>query len=111
MTGFYKGVRFQRGYGVGNTLKSLYRLSIPVMKAAAGVAKKQMLKTSIRVLRDVTRGKTLKNSLQTRLVPPGIRSNLKRKLRVKEKKSTGSTGQRKKRKSKVIQDIFQRHKL
>ena len=104
MSGFYRGRRFQRGYGLGNTLRSLFRMSIPVMKAAAKVGKKQLLKTSSKMLNDMSKGKTLKDTLRSRLVPPGIPVIGKRKVQSRERK-------KKRRGKKVMQDIFQRQKL
>ncbi len=62
----FAGVRYQKGHGLGNTVRRLSKMIIPEIKKNAKVVGKQALKTGINVVSDVMQGKSLKKSLKTR---------------------------------------------
>lgn len=119
MTSYYRGVRFQRGYGLGNTLKRLYRVSLPAVKLVSAVAKTKLLNTSANVLKDMARGKNLKDALRARLIPTGRRPQKVKKtrrtrsvppgVRVSAKKGKGPS--KKKKTTHTVRDIFHGRKL
>ena len=64
----YVGRYMQRGHGLGNMLRSLFRRALPFMKAAVP----HVLRTGANVVQDVVSGKTWKQAAIKR-VPEGLR--------------------------------------
>jgi hypothetical protein len=65
----YMGAASQRGHGLGNIIGSLFRRILPFLQRGAAVA----LRTGATVIDDVRGGKTVKDSLKSR-VPDGIKT-------------------------------------
>ena len=53
----FRGVRIQRGYGIGAIFKSLARYAIPLFKQGANVAGKRALQAATEVGQDILQGK------------------------------------------------------
>ena len=71
----YRGVPFQRGYGLGGTFKKFFNWAIPLIQKHAGPVIKQgittvgkrAIDTVADIARDVVDGKNLKTSVKERL--------------------------------------------
>ena len=64
---FRGGVSVQRGYGLGGFFKGLARSFAPVLKKGLVNVGKKALETGARVIKDASEGKSIKNSLKSRL--------------------------------------------
>lgn len=62
----YRGVYFQRGYGIGAFLKGLFRSALPIIKSGAQTVGKTALATGINVAKDYADGRDLKTALKSR---------------------------------------------
>jgi hypothetical protein len=62
---WYRGARFQRGYGIGGIFKSLARYAIPLFKQGAKVVGKRALQAATEVGQDVLQGKNVRESVKT----------------------------------------------
>jgi len=108
----FKGNRYQRGAGIGNILKGLFRMVLPLAKTAGKVIGKQALESGTDLLSDILKGDTVKSSLKRhgrqavgKLVDKGAK-RLVRKIqtgqglgvrRSKARKSIKAMGYRRKR--------------
>ncbi len=101
----FAGVRYQRGHGLGNTVRRLTKMMIPEIKKKAKVVGKHALHTGINVVSDMMQGKSLKTSVKKRAMesikhvvpkrgPPGQREN-KPKPKPKRSYKRNSTVKRK----------------
>ena len=72
---FYQGRRYQKGHGLGNILGSLFRAALPVLKKTAVGVGKDLLRTTVRqggkLVKDVARGNSFKQSLKKRTIEGG----------------------------------------
>lgn len=73
----YRGVPYQRGHGVGNFFKALYRGVMPLVKRGAQAIGKEAFISGVNVLKDVTQNKPFKESMRLRLGE--AKQSLKRK--------------------------------
>ena len=62
----FRGVRMQRGYGIGIIFKSLARYAIHLFKQGAKVVGKRALQAAAEVGQDVLQGKNVKESFKSR---------------------------------------------
>ena len=53
---YYQGSSFQKGYGFGGLFRSLFRAAVPLFKSGAKVVGKQLFRTGVDVLNDLSRG-------------------------------------------------------
>jgi len=64
----YSGTRYQRGHGLGNVLRSITRIVMPLIKSkAAQKVGKQALNTAVGVAMDAAKGNNVKKSLKRRV--------------------------------------------
>ena len=61
----FRGVRMQRGYGIGGIFKSLARYAIPLFKQGAKVFGKRALQAATEVGQDILQGKNVRESVKT----------------------------------------------
>ena len=64
----FTGLRYQRGHGLGNMLRALGKIALPVLKSGAKVLGKQALKTAAQVANDVASGAPIKKAVKKRVV-------------------------------------------
>jgi hypothetical protein len=62
----FEGSQFQRGGGLGNIFRGLFRFLLPVAKSAGKVIGKQALRTGAQIASDLVAGGDLKKVLKTR---------------------------------------------
>jgi hypothetical protein len=62
----FKGKRYQRGAGLGNILKSLFRMVIPLAKSAGKVMGKQALQSGKEIAGDLLSGENVRTTLEKR---------------------------------------------
>ena len=92
----FAGVRYQRGHGLGNTLRRLTKMALPVIKKNAKAIGKKVLETGINVVSDVAQGKSLKHAVKKRALeniklergPPGERVKKSRAKKGHKKQAT-----------------------
>ncbi len=88
----FAGARYQRGHGIGNTLRRLTKMALPEIKKNAKKVGKKVLATGINVMSDVMQGKSVRNSVKKRTAesvqemlpkrgPPGERIKSKPKTK------------------------------
>lgn len=102
----FTGVQYQRGHGLGNMLRSLTRLAVPLLKKGAKLVGKQALRTGIDIARDAAEGQNVKRAAKRRMSqglkelvmqrgsgfgPPGQRVKRRRSQSVSKKKKTKTT--------------------
>jgi hypothetical protein len=105
----YKGVRYQRGYGLGNVFKRFFKWIVPIIKEKAvpvlkDVGKKvgeSVISGTTNFARDALDGKDIKESAKTRFEE--TKNEIKSKI---EQRGEGIN----KRKKKLIRTISKRHK-
>ena len=61
----FRGVRIQRGYGIGGIFKSLARYAIALFKQGAKVVGKRALHAATEVGQDILQGKNARESVKT----------------------------------------------
>ncbi len=97
----FAGVRYQRGHGLGNTVRRLTKMMMPEIKKQAKTVGKHALNTGINVVSDVMQGKSLKKSIKKRAMdsikqvvpkrgPPGERVKKPKKKPKNSYKRTGT---------------------
>ena len=64
---FYKGLPWQKGYGLGGLLGSLARRFIPLLKPLAKSAGKKLLRAGTSIVSDIIDGEPVGDVLQARL--------------------------------------------
>jgi len=69
--GVFKGVRSQRGEGLGSFLGGIFRRVMPYIKSGASAIGSELLNTGIGLLRDTLNGKDAKASVQERVTTAG----------------------------------------
>ena len=105
----YKGVRYQRGYGLGNVFKRFFKWIVPIIKEKAvpvlkDVGKKvgeSVISGTTKFARDALDGKDIKESAKTRFEE--TKNEIKSKI---EQRGEGIN----KRKKKLIRTISKRQK-
>jgi len=105
----YKGVRYQRGYGLGNVFKRFFKWIVPIIKEKAvpvlkDVGKKvgeSVISGTTNFARDALDGKDIKESAKTRFEE--TKNEIKSKI---EQRGEGIN----KRKKKLIRTISKRQK-
>lgn len=68
----FKGVRMQKGYGLGSVLTSLLKTAIPTLKQGAKALAKTALKTGLQVAQDGLAGQNIKRSINKRFSQAGV---------------------------------------
>ncbi|GFW94798.1 uncharacterized protein TNCV_4248381 [Trichonephila clavipes] len=61
----YKGINFQKGYGIGGIFRRLFRAALPLVKGGKTI-EKEVLMTGSRVASDVLSGENFKEAVKTR---------------------------------------------
>ncbi|KAK6178088.1 hypothetical protein SNE40_012919 [Patella caerulea] len=64
----FTGSPYQKGYGLGSVLSSLFRVATPLLKSAAKTVGKKALTTGAQIFGDVLHGKNLKTSAKQHLL-------------------------------------------
>ncbi|GFU97056.1 uncharacterized protein TNCV_3347021 [Trichonephila clavipes] len=62
----YKGINFQKGYGIGGIFRRLFRAALPFLVKGVKTIGKEVLMTRSRVASDVLSGENFKESVKTR---------------------------------------------
>jgi len=92
----FRGRRYQRGHGIGNVLGGLFRRVVgflggrgmDFLKQNRQAAVSNLLKTGVNIVKDVSSGKKVKDTLKTR-IPEGIKQTASQlKFQSGDKKST-----------------------
>jgi hypothetical protein len=82
----YSGVVMQRGYGLGGIFKGLIRAVAPHVKSQLKNVGKQVLKTGLEVIGDVTEGGNIKTAVKRR-----SKENFLEYINPRKKQKTSST--------------------
>ncbi|GFT46960.1 uncharacterized protein F54H12.2 [Trichonephila clavipes] len=62
----YKGINFQKGYGIGGIFRRLFRAALPFLVKGGKTIGKEVLMTGSRVASDVLSGENFKEAVKTR---------------------------------------------
>ncbi|GFV84449.1 uncharacterized protein TNCV_5007131 [Trichonephila clavipes] len=62
----YKGINFQKGYGIGGIFRQLFRAALPFLVKGGKTIGKEVLMTGSRVASDVLSGENFKEAVKTR---------------------------------------------
>ncbi|GFT12058.1 uncharacterized protein TNCV_726451 [Trichonephila clavipes] len=62
----YKGINFQKGYGIGGIFRRLFRAALPFLVKGGKTIEKEVLMTGSRVASDVLSGENFKEAVKTR---------------------------------------------
>ncbi|GFY07393.1 uncharacterized protein F54H12.2 [Trichonephila clavipes] len=62
----YKGINFQKGYGIGGIFRRLFRTALPFLVKGAKTIGKEVLMTGSHVASDVLSGENFKEAAKTR---------------------------------------------
>ena len=62
----FHGSPYQRGAGLGNIFRNIFRFILPIAKSAGQTVGKQMLKTGADIATDVLAGKEFKDTIKVR---------------------------------------------
>ncbi|GFT21724.1 uncharacterized protein TNCV_2969771 [Trichonephila clavipes] len=62
----YKGINFQKGYGIGGIFRRLFRTALPFLVKGGKTIGKEVLMTGSRVASDVLSGENFKEAVKTR---------------------------------------------
>jgi hypothetical protein len=68
----FSGARMQKGHGLGNILRGLFRKIVPFIQRNAKAVGTRALKTGMEIADDVLEGRSLKESASKR-IPAGIK--------------------------------------
>ncbi len=60
----FRGAPYQRGAGLGNFFRALFRMAVPVIKSAAGHIGKEALTTGANIASDVIKGRPIVESIE-----------------------------------------------
>ena len=107
----FRGPVMQRGYGLGGFFKGLARSFAPILKQSIAHVGKKALSTGVKVVRDVSQGRNLKEAIKHRgkeslnEVVADIKSGVKQKL-ISRKRSSKGKGTTVNKKKKRRTDIF-----
>lgn len=93
---YYQGSIHQKGYGLGGIFRSFFRAAIPLFKSGAKAVGKQIFRSGVDLLGDVSKGEDIKIATKKRLKEAG--SVLTDKASTKVKAMIGSGKRNKKRK-------------
>lgn len=94
---YYQGSDIhQRGYGLGGLFRSFFRAAVPLFKSGAKAVGKQLFRSGVDLLNDVTKGEDVKVAAKKRLKEAG--NVLTDKASTKVKTMIGSGKRNKKRK-------------
>lgn len=97
---FYRGVSFQKGYGLGSVISRLFRAAFPFLVKGTKTLGKEALLAGSRVASDVLSGQNLKESVKTRSKESG--RNLTQKAVDRIQSMVGKGYKRKKKQTKRI---------
>ena len=95
----FRGVRYQRGHGLGNMLRSLTKFALPFLKKGVKAVGKQAMRTGMNIAQEAMQGQNIKTAAKRhlsqgltelvtqrgrgqttkRLGPPGERIHIKKK--------------------------------
>jgi hypothetical protein len=89
----FRGVRYQRGHGLGSIFSNLFRSAIPLFKRGSKYLGHEMLNTGLEIADDVIKGRSLKNSAKKRVREGGTRV-LNKTRRVIRRAMKGGGGRR-----------------
>ena len=60
----FAGARYQRGHGLGNMLRKLTQMALPLLKKGANAVGRQALRTGMDIARDAAEGQNMKRALK-----------------------------------------------
>ncbi|GBN18930.1 hypothetical protein AVEN_190190-1 [Araneus ventricosus] len=100
---FYRGTAYQSGYGgVGGLFRSFFRSAIPLFKSGAKAIGKQILKSGLDVMSDISRGDKPKQAAQRRFKEAGKILTDKAASKVKTMIGSGKRNKKRRRPQKRI---------
>lgn len=105
---FYRGNSYQKGFGLGGLFRSFFRAAVPLFKSGAKAVGKQLFRSGVDLLNDVTQGQDVKTATKRRLKEAG--NVLTDKASTKGKSMIGSGKRNKKRKRTKSRVITRRTK-
>lgn len=97
----FAGSRYQRGHGLGNMLRSLTKLAMPLLKKGVKQMGKQAMKTSMALAGDVVSGENMKKAAKRRL-SQGLSALVTQQGRGKRQRRSGPPGERVKSMKKIM---------
>lgn len=97
---YYRGVTFQKGYGLGSVIRRLFRAAFPFLVKGTKTLGKEALLAGSRVASDVLSGQDLKESVKTRSKESG--RNLTQKAVNRIQSMVGKGYKRKRKQTKKI---------
>ncbi|GFS84341.1 uncharacterized protein F54H12.2 [Trichonephila clavipes] len=98
----YKGINFQKGYGIGGIFRRLFRAALPFLVKGGKTIGKEVLMTGSRVASDVLSGENFKEAVKTRSKESG--KKLAQKAIDRVQSIVGKGQYKRKRTQTVIQD-------
>lgn len=93
----FRGARSQRGYGIGNFFKSLFRAAIPLFKSGARAIGHEALETGRHFLEDVAENKPIRQAIKTRLREAGHNLTKRAVDKISSMSGKGLKGMKRKR--------------
>lgn len=68
---FYRGEALQKGYGFGSFFRTLFRAAVPLLKSGASSVGKEILRSGLNVMSDVSQGNNFKESARKHIKAAG----------------------------------------
>lgn len=94
----FRGMRMQRGYGLGGFFASMFRRALPLFKSGGKYLARKATQTGLSTLRDIANGVSPRTAVKRRIadVSDEMLDDVKRKIR---RKMTGGGHRRKRRRT------------
>lgn len=99
---YYQGAQYQRGYGLGGLFRSFFRAAVPLFKSGAKAVGKQLFRSGVDILNDVTKGEDVKMAAKKRLKEAGNVLTDKASAQVKSMIGSGRKNKKRKRTRKAV---------
>ncbi|GFW99436.1 uncharacterized protein TNCV_3007381 [Trichonephila clavipes] len=97
----YKGINFQKGYGIGEIFRRLFRAALPFLVKGGKTIGKEVLMTGSRVASDVLSGENFKEAVKTRSKEIGKKLAQKAIDRVQSMVGKGQYKRKRKKQKKI----------
>ncbi|GFT49601.1 uncharacterized protein TNCV_3367541 [Trichonephila clavipes] len=98
----YKGINFQKGYGIGGIFRRLFRAALPFLVKGGKTIGKEVLMTGSRVASDVLSGENFKEAVKTRSKESGKKLAQKAIDRVQSMVGKGQYKRKRRKQKKFI---------
>lgn len=99
---YYQGSSHQRGYGLGGLFRSFFRAAVPLFKSGAKAVGKQLFRSGVDLLNDVTKGENVEMAVKKRLKEAGNVLTDKASTKVKTLIGSGKRNKKRKRTRKPV---------